>query len=80
VIGDPSLPPPPHAAPGRAAYPLTLGGDLKGITVLSRSGNGIRAEVTETDFLLSVTGFDENRDLLVKVTVPQEESDGLFRG
>jgi hypothetical protein len=56
--------------------PITLGNDLKGITVLSQSGNEIKAEVTETDFLLSVTGFDENRDLFVKVTVPQEESDG----
>lgn len=56
--------------------PITLGSDVKGITILSRSGNEIRAEVTETDFLLSVTGFDENRDLFVKVTVPQEESDG----
>ena len=56
--------------------PITLGSDLKGIAVLSRSGNEITAEVTETDFLLSVTGFDENRDLFVKVTVPPEENDG----
>jgi hypothetical protein len=53
-----------------------VGGDLKGITITSRSANAIEAEVTETAFLLSVTGFDENRDLFVKVTVPQEESDG----
>jgi hypothetical protein len=56
--------------------PISLGSDLKGITVLSRSGNEITAEVTETDFLLSLSGFDENRDLFVKVTVPQEVSDG----
>ena len=54
--------------------PITVGSDIKGITLLSRSANEIQAEVTETDFLLSVTGFDENRDLFVKVTVPQEES------
>ena len=56
--------------------PIAVGADLKGITLLSRSGNEIQAEVTDTDFLLSVTGFDENRDLFVKVTIPQEESDG----
>jgi hypothetical protein len=56
--------------------PITVGSEVKGVTVLSRAANGIEAEVTETDFLLSVTGFDENRDLFVKVTVPQEESDG----
>src|SRR5207237_66968 len=55
--------------------PFNIGSDNKGIMLLTRSGNEIRAEVTETDFLLSVTGFDENRDLFVKVTVPQEESD-----
>ena len=56
--------------------PITVGDDLKGITLLTRSGNEIQAEVTEKDFLLTVTGFDENRNLFVKVTVPQEESDG----
>ncbi len=55
--------------------PITIGSDLKGITPLSRTANQIEAQVTEPDFLLSVTGFDENRDLFVKVTVPQEESD-----
>lgn len=56
--------------------PITVGGDLKGITLVSRSANRLQAEVTEADFMLSVDGFDENRDLFVKVTVPQEESDG----
>jgi hypothetical protein len=55
---------------------IEVGSDLKDITITTRSANAIEAEVTETDFLLSVTGFDENRDLFVKVTVPQEESDG----
>jgi hypothetical protein len=55
---------------------VNIGSDLKGINLLSRSGNEIQTEVTDTDFLLSVSGFDENRDLFVKVTVPQEESDG----
>ena len=41
-----------------------------------RQGNEIQAQVTDKDFLLTVTGFDENRDLFVKVTVPQEETDG----
>ncbi len=41
-----------------------------------KQGNEIQAQVTDKDFLLKVTGFDENRDLFVKVTVPQEETDG----
>lgn len=56
--------------------PITFGSDLKGIILVSCSANNIQAEVTEADFMLSVEGFDENRDLFVKVTVPQEESDG----
>ena len=56
--------------------PFTVGSNLKGVNVLSRSANEIQAEVTDADFSLSVSGFDENRDLFVKVTVPQEESDG----
>jgi hypothetical protein len=50
-------------------------GELRDVTLLSQSGNEIKAEVTGADFLLSVTGFDENRDLFVKVTVPQEEKE-----
>ena len=56
--------------------PITVGSDLKGITLVSQFANGLQAEVTAADFMLSVDGFDENRDLFVKVTVPLEESDG----
>ncbi len=56
--------------------PITVGDDLKGITLTAVSGNQMQADVTDQDFLLSVTGFDENRDLFVKITVPQEETDG----
>jgi hypothetical protein len=56
--------------------PFNAGSELMGVTVLSRSRNEIHVEVTEPDFLISVSGFDENRDLFVKVTVPQEDSDG----
>lgn len=55
--------------------PITVG-DLKGIAVTAVSGNEMKANVTDQDFLLSVTGFDENRDLFVKVIVPQEDADG----
>jgi hypothetical protein len=53
----------------------------KGMTLTFRPGddkpgNEIEAEVTDRDFLLTVTGFDENRDVFVKVTVPQEDADG----
>jgi hypothetical protein len=41
-----------------------------------KHGNEILAEVIDKDFQLTVTGFDENRDLFVKVTVPKEDSDG----
>jgi hypothetical protein len=56
--------------------PITVGTDLKGITVTSVEDNRMQADVTDEDFLLTVTGFDENRDLFVKVTVPQEDTDG----
>jgi hypothetical protein len=56
--------------------PVSIGSDLQGVNLLSRSRNEIQAEVTDPDFLISVSGFDENRDLFVKVTVPQEGSDG----
>ena len=56
--------------------PITVGDDIKGIKLTAVSGNQMQADVTDQDFLLSVTGFDENRDLFVKVTVPQEENDG----
>jgi hypothetical protein len=56
--------------------PITVGDDLKGITLTAVSRNEMKATVTDPDFLLSVTGFDENRDLFVKVTVPQEGTDG----
>ena len=56
--------------------PIVLGSDVKGIKILAQSGNEMEAEVTQADFQLSLIGFDENRDLFVKVTVPQEENDG----
>lgn len=56
--------------------PITLGADIEGIKIHSQVSNEIRAEVTASPFVLSVTGFDQNRDLFVKVTIPQEGSDG----
>jgi hypothetical protein len=51
-----------------------------GMTLTHRPGdkkrpNELIADVTDKNFLLSVTGFDENRDLFVRVTVPKEDAD-----
>ncbi|HID24527.1 MAG TPA: hypothetical protein EYP14_19310 [Planctomycetaceae bacterium] len=54
--------------------PIKLKPKPRGIRVLECTGNSILAQVIKPDFSLHVTGFDENRDLYVKVT-PRERSD-----
>jgi hypothetical protein len=51
-----------------------------GLTLTHCSGerqrtNELLADVNAGDFSLTITGFDENRDLFVRVTVPKEVSD-----
>ncbi|MCX7590175.1 MAG: hypothetical protein N2255_00965, partial [Kiritimatiellae bacterium] len=49
--------------------------DRDGIDVVSLEPNRMLLEVLKPDFRLCVTGFDENRDLYVKVLVREEKSD-----
>ncbi len=48
---------------------------LRGITIKSVNDNNIVAEVREPDFQMVVAGFDEKRDLFVKVTVREVSDD-----
>lgn len=54
--------------------PIRLG-DQDGIEVVSRGLNSMLLKVLKHDFRVSVTGFDENRDLYVKVLAREEETD-----
>ncbi|NUQ85267.1 MAG: hypothetical protein HUU11_11185 [Anaerolineales bacterium] len=47
--------------------PIRYKDSLKGITVLGAENNQLFLQVTEPDFQLVVKGFDERRDLFVKV-------------
>lgn len=49
--------------------------DQDGIEVVSRGLNRMLLRVLKPDFRLSVTGFDEKRDLYVKVLAREEEND-----
>ena len=49
--------------------------DTQGCTVLSSKGNEIELEITDEKFKLGVTGFDQNRDLVVNVNRTKESSD-----
>jgi hypothetical protein len=44
----------------------------QGLAVLSRSGNRLVVEVQDRDFLLTVVGFDTDRDLCVEVKVKEK--------
>lgn len=44
----------------------------RGLAVLSRSGNRLVVEVRDQDFLLTVVGFDTDRDLCVEVKVKEK--------
>jgi hypothetical protein len=56
--------------------PIQIDDDLEGIEVVSRALNEMVVRVLKPDFRLSVTGFDPNRDLYVKVLPREEEADG----
>lgn len=46
--------------------------DIKDVTLLSRSANRIRARLDSRDFRIALTGFDEKRDVRVKVTAEED--------
>ena len=55
---------------------IRVGDDLDGVKVIEQAENHMLVKVLQPDFRLSVTGFDVNRDLLVKVVARMEEVDG----
>lgn len=55
--------------------PIQFAPDTAGVEVLGSELNRMRVKVTAPDFRVSVTGFDGNRDLLVRVTLKKEELD-----
>lgn len=60
-----------------ADFELTQNGsgtytDISGLRAMVVSENKARYEVTSSDFRLSVTGFDMNRDLILKIHTPGE--------
>lgn len=48
---------------------------LQGVELSRAEGNEIQITVIDPNFALTVTGFDENRDIYVKVNVVQEDND-----
>lgn len=51
--------------------------ETSGIKVLEKAKNRIRIGIQDNDFKLSVVGFDERRDLRIRVTqLPEGDSDG----
>jgi len=53
--------------------PINYKGSLKGILILKAENNQLLLQVTEPDFQLVVKGFDERRDLFVKVEEVQND-------
>jgi hypothetical protein len=49
--------------------------DMKGINVLECAGNRMLVEITDKDFNLTVVGFDENRDLVIRAAVKGDGHD-----
>lgn len=47
--------------------PIAVSSDHRGLLQLDASANSLRLKVTDPDFRLTVTGFDVNRDLIVRV-------------
>jgi hypothetical protein len=55
--------------------PIMIGDDLRGADFVERTENRMVVKLLQPDFRFSVTGFDANRDLLVKVLPRKEEVD-----
>jgi len=56
--------------------PIQLAEDKTGIELLESTQNRLTLRVTDPEFRLSLTGFDSNRDLFVRVVPREEETDG----
>ncbi len=56
--------------------PIQLAEDNTGIELLERTQNRMTVKVIDPEFRLSLTGFDGNRDLFVRVLPREEETDG----
>ena len=46
---------------------MTVAPDHRGLVQLDASANSLRMKVIDPDFRLTVTGFDVNRDLILRV-------------
>lgn len=55
--------------------PIQIGDDLSGMEIVERRLNFMKLKILQPAFKLSVTGFDENRDIYVQVLV-REGDDG----
>ena len=55
--------------------PIELRPEPRGVRVLERSENRLLVAIDDADFSLHLTGFDENRDLYVRI-MPKEAEDG----
>ena len=53
---------------GESSWPVSV----RGCNILKREKNIIEIEITSLDFEMTVTGFDHNRDLVVKVMEVQQ--------
>ena len=49
--------------------------ETKGLDILEREHNRILVTVQDKDFRLTVNGFDENRDLMIRATVKEDAGD-----
>ena len=61
-------------------FDFDLGGELISINsaeceVLNRSRNIMEIEVTDNNFNLEVTGFDQNRDLVVNINTREKHNE-----
>ena len=41
--------------------------ESSGVEILDREGNKVKFGINETDFEIELTGFDQERDLIVKI-------------
>ena len=55
--------------------PIRIGDDIQSVDFVERTGNRMIVRLLRPDFRFSVTGFDPNRDLVVKVLPRKEEAD-----
>jgi hypothetical protein len=56
--------------------PIRLSPEPKGLEITSSDENRLIVKILDRNFSLHVTGFDENRDLYVRIAVPKEDTHG----